>query len=70
MGANSDKNLQELTQLLEREVTKRFEQIPGVGSIDVWGGVYKEVHVELKRDRLIASGLSSAQVRQPSPVKM
>ena len=64
VGANSDRNLQELTQTLEREVTKRFEQIPGVGSIDIWGGVYKEVHVELKRDRLIASGLSSAQVQQ------
>lgn len=64
VGANSKKNLQELTQILEREVTKRFEQIPGVGSIDVWGGVYKEVHIELKRDRLIASGLSSAQVQR------
>lgn len=64
VGANSNMNLQELTQVLEREVTKRFEQISGVGSIDIWGGVYKEVHVELKRDRLIASGLSSVQVRQ------
>ncbi|MGM0547429.1 MAG: efflux RND transporter permease subunit [Bacteroidota bacterium] len=64
VGANSDRNLQELTQLLDREVTKRFEQIPGVGSIDIWGGVYKEVHIDLKRDRLIASGLSSADVQQ------
>lgn len=64
VGANSTMNLQRLTQVLEREVTKRFEQIPGVGSIDVWGGVYREVEVELKRDRLIASGLSSAQVQQ------
>ena len=64
VGANSEMNLQELTQVLEREITKRFEQIKGVGSIGVWGGVYKEVHVELKRDRLIASGLSSAQVQQ------
>ncbi|SMO46769.1 efflux RND transporter permease subunit [Fodinibius sediminis] len=64
VGANSEMNLQELTQVLEREVTKRFEQIAGVGSIDIWGGVYKEVHIEIKRDRLIASGLSSAQVQQ------
>lgn len=64
VGANSDMDLQKLTQVLEREVTQRFEQIKGVGSIDVWGGVYKEVRVELKRDRLIASGLSSAQVQQ------
>ena len=64
VGANSDMDLQELTQVLDREVTKRFEQIAGVGTIDIWGGVYKEVQVELKRDRLIASGLSSAQVQQ------
>lgn len=64
VGANSDMDLQRLTQVLEREVTKRFEQIPGVGSIDIWGGVYREVEVELKRDRLIASGLSSVQVQQ------
>ncbi|MEL7833142.1 efflux RND transporter permease subunit [Fodinibius sp. Rm-B-1B1-1] len=64
VGANSERNLQELTQVLDREVTKRFEQIPGVGSIDIWGGVYKEVHVEIKRDRLIASGLSSADIQQ------
>lgn len=64
VGANSDMNLQELTQSLDREVTKRFEQIAGVGTIDIWGGVYKEVHVELKRDRLLASGLSSSDVEQ------
>lgn len=64
VGANSEMNLQELTQVLEREVTKRFEQIGGVGSIDIWGGVYKEVHIEIKRDRLIASGLSSVEVQQ------
>src|SRR5699024_7045722 len=64
VGANSPMNLQELTQVLDREVTQRCEQIAGVGTIDIWGGIYKEVHVELKRDRLIASGLSSAQVQQ------
>lgn len=64
VGANSDMNLQELTQILDREVTKRFEQIPGVGSIDIWGGIYKEVHIDIKRDRLIASGLSTAEVQQ------
>lgn len=64
VGANSDRNLQELTQLLEREITKQFEQISGVGSIDIWGGIYREVHVDLRRDRLNASGLSSAQVQQ------
>jgi HAE1 family hydrophobic/amphiphilic exporter-1 len=64
VGASSDRDLQELTQILEREITRRFEQIPGVGSIDIWGGIYKQIHVRLKMDRLIATGLSSAQVQQ------
>lgn len=64
VGAYSEQNLQQLTQVLDREVTRRFEQIPGVGSIDIWGGVYREIHIDLKRDRLIASGLSSTQVQQ------
>lgn len=64
IGANSDMNLAELTTVLDREITKRFEQINGVGSIDIWGGINREVKVDIKRDRLIASGLSTAQVQQ------
>lgn len=64
VGANSTMPLPDLTQVLEREITQRFEQINGVGSIGIWGGVYREIHVDMKRDRLIASGLSSAQVQQ------
>ncbi|MFD2532665.1 efflux RND transporter permease subunit [Gracilimonas halophila] len=64
IGANADMNLAELTVLLDREITKRFEQINGVGSIDIWGGIDREVKVDIKRDRLIASGLSTADVQQ------
>lgn len=64
VGANSDMNLADLTVLLDREITKRFEQINGVGSIDIWGGIEREVKVDIKRDRLIASGLSTADVQQ------
>ncbi|MCF3649248.1 efflux RND transporter permease subunit [Synoicihabitans lomoniglobus] len=56
-------DLQELTLILDREITKRFEQLPGVGRVDVWGGVERQVRVDLKRDRLNASQLSSADVR-------
>ncbi|MEX0843937.1 MAG: efflux RND transporter permease subunit [Balneolaceae bacterium] len=64
VGANSDMNIADLTVLLDREITKRFEQINGVGSIDIWGGIDREVKVDIKRDRLIASGLSTAEVQQ------
>ena len=41
---------------------RRFQQIPGVGSIEVWGGVYREINVDLLRDRLIASELTAGDV--------
>lgn len=63
LGAQSTRPLDELTRTLERDIAKQFEQIPGVGSIDVWGGVYREIRVNLKRDRLSASGLTAADVR-------
>ena len=63
LGAQSTRALDELTRLLERDISKRLEQIPGVGSIDVWGGVYREILVNLKRDRMMASGLTATDVR-------
>ena len=63
LGAQSTRPLDELTLTLERDIAKRFEQIPGVGSIDVWGGVYREIRVNLKRDRLTGSGLTANDVR-------
>ncbi len=63
LGAQSTRALDELTRLLERDISKRLEQIPGVGSIDVWGGVYREILVNLKRDRMMASGLTAVDVQ-------
>ena len=63
LGAQSTRPLDELTRLLERDIAKRIEQVPGVGSIDVWGGVYREIRVNLKRDRLTGSGLTATDVQ-------
>jgi len=63
LGAWSERSMEELTLILEREIAQRFEQIPGVGSIDVWGGIYREVQVRIKRDRLASSRLSASDVR-------
>lgn len=64
LGAQSDRSMEELTRILEWEISQRFEQIPGVGSVDVWGGIYREIQVQLKRDRLASSRLSANDVRQ------
>ncbi|MBU0984595.1 MAG: efflux RND transporter permease subunit, partial [candidate division Zixibacteria bacterium] len=63
LGAQSERSMDELTLILEREIAQRFEQLPGVGSIDVWGGVYREIQIQLMRDRLASSSLSAADVR-------
>ena len=63
LGAESFRPLDELTRILERDISKRIEQVSGVGAIDVWGGVYREIRVDLKRDRLIATGLTALDVR-------
>jgi len=64
LGAQSTRSMEELTRILEREISQRFEQIPGVGSVDVWGGVYREIQVRLKRDRLASSRLAASDVQE------
>ncbi|MCI0691864.1 efflux RND transporter permease subunit [candidate division KSB1 bacterium] len=64
LGALSERGMAELTRLLERDIAHRFEQIPGVGTVEVWGGIYREIQVRLKRDRLASSRLSATDVQQ------
>lgn len=64
VGARSEHSMADLTRILEREISQRFEQIPGVGSVDIWGGIYREIQVRLKRDRLASSRLTANEVVQ------
>jgi HAE1 family hydrophobic/amphiphilic exporter-1 len=64
LSVASTRDLAGTTRLLEREIAPRFEQIPGVGSITVAGGVYREIQVQLLRDRLRAAGLTAADVSE------
>ncbi|MDO9519253.1 MAG: efflux RND transporter permease subunit [Pseudohongiella sp.] len=62
VGAQSTLDMMELTRILERDLARRFEQIQGVGAIDIWGGVNREIRVEVSRDRLLASGLTMSDI--------
>ena len=64
LAATSSRDLATLTRLLEDDLARRFEQIPGVGAITLRGGVRREIRVELDRDRLRASGLTALDVQQ------
>lgn len=60
----STRPLDEVTRIIERDVAQRFEQIPGVGTLEVRGGINKEIRVDLERDRLQAAGLTPNDVQQ------
>ena len=64
LSVESSRDLDEVTRILEREVSQRFEQIPGVGTVELRGAVYREIHVNLNRDRLKAAELTPADVQQ------
>lgn len=64
VGAQSNMDMMDLTTILERDLRRRFEQIPGVGSIDVFGGINREIRIEVVRDRLLASGLTMNDIVQ------
>lgn len=64
IAATSTRDLQSLTRILEEDLARRFEQIPGVGAIEVRGGVYREIRVELDRDRLKAAGLTALDIQR------
>ena len=64
IAVESSRTMESLTRLLERDIAKRFEKIPGVGTIDISGGIYREVRVDIDRDRLSAYEMSADQVAQ------
>lgn len=64
LGVRSDMDLMDLTTIMERDLSRRFEQIAGVGAVDVWGGIDREIRVDVRRDRLLASGLTMNDISQ------
>ena len=64
LAATSTRDLEELTRILENEVSRRLEQIPGVGAIELRGGIYREIRIDLDRDRLMAAGLTALDVER------
>ncbi|HVR69941.1 MAG TPA: efflux RND transporter permease subunit [Vicinamibacteria bacterium] len=63
LAVTSTRGLEELTRILERDLARRLDQIAGVGSLDVRGGIYRRIRVDVRRDRLKASGLTVLDVQ-------
>ncbi len=62
LGVSSRMDPLDLRQLVEDQVKYRLERTPGVAAVDIWGGLNREIHVELQGEQLKALGLSTDQI--------
>ena len=62
MGVSSSMNPLDLRQLVEDQVKYRLERVPGVAAVDIWGGLMREIHIDLNATQLKALGLSTDNI--------
>jgi multidrug efflux pump len=60
---SSTRNLLELTELATNVFKERFQTIPGVSSVQIWGQKRYSMRLWLEPERLAAFGLSAVDVR-------
>lgn len=63
VGISSTRGLAELKQYAEDNFKDKIARIPGVAAAEIMGGLTREIHVDIDRNRLEAVGLSFEQVR-------
>jgi HAE1 family hydrophobic/amphiphilic exporter-1 len=56
-GASGRLDPVQMRQLIEDQVKQRIERVPGVAALDVWGGLEREIHVDLDAAKVKALGL-------------
>ncbi len=57
LGANSSLHPVQLRRIIDDDIKYRMERVPGVASLFVWGGLEREIHVNLDIDKVKALGL-------------
>ena len=56
-GAYGNLDPIEMQKLIEDQVKYRIESVPGVAALDIWGGLQREIHVNLDRDKIKSLGI-------------
>lgn len=57
LGASSDLDPVQTRRIIDDQIKYRIERVPGVASLDIWGGLEREIHVNLEQDKIKALGL-------------
>ncbi len=64
VGVASQLDPIEARQIIDDRIRPRMERVPGVAAVDVWGGLEREIRVEVDADRLQSFGLDFEQIRR------
>lgn len=57
LGAISELDPIQVRKIIDEQISYRLERVPGVASVDVWGGLEREIQVNLFPDKVKALGL-------------
>jgi len=57
LGAASRLDPIQMRRIIDDQIKYRIERVPGVAALDVWGGLDREIHVNLHADKIKALGL-------------
>lgn len=60
--SSPQRSVEELSELVDRRIGRALLSVPGVSQVDRWGGVDREVRVDLDPGRLLALGITATQV--------
>jgi HAE1 family hydrophobic/amphiphilic exporter-1 len=64
LGVEGDYDPVTLRELAENEIAPRFERVDGVAAVTVNGGLRRQIHVDLSKEKIQALNLSVTQVVQ------
>jgi HAE1 family hydrophobic/amphiphilic exporter-1 len=62
LGVEGDYDAVTLRELAENEISPRFERVDGVAAVSVNGGLRRQIHVELSKEKITALNLSVNQI--------
>ena len=62
MGVSSNLDPIQVRRIIDNQVKNRIERIPGVASLDIRGGLDREIHVNLNAEKVKALGLPIDQL--------
>ena len=62
-GITAKENLENLHDIVQDEIARPLQRLPGVGGVQVIGGMQRQINVKLKREKLFAYNLSINEIQ-------